>query len=76
MEIRPSKTYFFMENDSGQITFAARYNIVDDKGKMVGHRIDLPVPPIVLTRLLSFADGEIKDAIETKHKIKIPTRRP
>lgn len=63
-----SKTYFFMENEDGDISFAARYNTMDE-GKQSGGKVILDVPPGLLVAVKQFIDNKVIPEIKKQESI-------
>jgi len=64
-----SKTYYFMENEHGDITFATNYNVLDSGGGMSGGKIFVNLPPGILVAIRNFVDKDVIPEIKIKEKI-------
>ena len=65
--ISNSKTYFVMEDESGNLTFDAVYNITEG-GKMTDGRVSLIPSPKALREIKEFIENEVKPQIQIKEK--------
>lgn len=63
-----SKTYFFMEDESGNLTFVARYNITEG-GKMSDGKFEMTLPPGIMTTIKQFINKDVIPQINIQEKI-------
>lgn len=63
-----SKTYFFMENESGDISFACRYN-VNGEGDQYGGKVMLNLPQGLLVAVKQFVEKNVIPEIKRQEKI-------
>ncbi|KKN56940.1 hypothetical protein LCGC14_0567320 [marine sediment metagenome] len=65
--ISESKTLYFMTDESGNLTFACRYNTMDG-GIQGDGKVELVLPPGILTAVKQFLNLEVIPEINNKEK--------